>query len=225
MDQREREGDFQEMLLTALDALQARLWTSIPGIIETFYPEDQTADVQISIMGQIQNIVDGSWSDVAITLLPKCPVEFPSGGGFTLTFPVEQGDECVVEFSKATIDAWWQNGGVQPMGRYRVHDLSDGICRVGVRSKPRVLSGISTTTVQLRSDDGEAYVELASGHICNVVAPGGINLNGVTIDSSGNIATPGGINATGDILGEGVNIKTHVHSGVTTGSGDTGPPV
>lgn len=73
-----------------------------------------------------------------------------------------------------------------------------------------------------------AYIQLTAD-LCKIVAPT-INLNGVTIDSSGNIAGAKDLNASGTITGQtdvvagGVSGKTHVHSGVTTGSGDSGPP-
>lgn len=52
-----------------------------------------------------------------------------------------------------------------------------------------------------------------------------INLNGATIDSSGNITSPGTITGDSDVVGGGKSLKTHVHTGVTTGGGDTGPPL
>lgn len=54
---------------------------------------------------------------------------------------------------------------------------------------------------------------------------GQINLNGVTIDSSGNMDVPGTFTAASTTTGDGIVLETHTHSGVTTGTGDTGPPV
>jgi hypothetical protein len=48
---------------------------------------------------------------------------------------------------------------------FRMHDLSDGFAFVGPRSTPRVLSGVSTTATQLRSDDGATMVEVSPGKI------------------------------------------------------------
>src|SRR5260363_73502 len=49
---------------------------------------------------------------VELPLLGDVPVFFPRGGGCTLTFPVQKGDECVVVFASRCIDGWWQSGGV-----------------------------------------------------------------------------------------------------------------
>jgi len=47
---------------------------------------------------------------------------------------------------------------------------------------------------------------------------------GGAIVSEGDITTVGGISATGDIVAGGKSLKTHVHGGVQTGGGVTGPP-
>lgn len=129
------------------------------GIIESFDASDQTASIRIAIK-QVQNVApDGTRFFVEYPLLKKCPVMFPSGGGFTLTFPVNAGDECIVLFNDRELDNWFLNGGVQAPVSARSHDISDAIAIVGIRSNPRKLSGVSTTATQLRADDGTSFVE------------------------------------------------------------------
>jgi hypothetical protein len=77
-----------------------------------------------------------------------------------MTFPVKDGDEGLVVFASRCIDKWWRDGGVQEQTEYRMHDLSDGFAIPGFRSQKRTLDNVSTTAVQLRSDDGKKYVEL-----------------------------------------------------------------
>lgn len=201
MDQRERANPYEESILGALDGRQAKIWTVMPGIIETFDPVTQTASVQIAIQA-LQRSSAGSVQWANLPLLVDCPVKFPSGGGCTLTFPVTQGDECEVSFSARCIDAWWQSGGVQPQAEMRMHDLSDGFVEVGPRSKPNVIANISTSAVELRSDDNATKVSLdPAAKTIAMVATGGITINGVTIDQHGNIAQPAG--TTADLGGTG----------------------
>lgn len=47
--------------------------------------------------------------------------------------------------------------------------------------------------------------------------------SGITIN--GNVNITGTVVATGNVTGQGTSLHTHIHSGVQTGSGDTGPPV
>lgn len=144
----------------ALGAAQSGIWTALPGIIQSFDPQAMTCTVQPSISLQ-QRGSDGTMSPINLPVLLDCPVIFPTGGGCTLTFPIKQGDECLVLFSSRCIDSWWQQGGIQGQARLRMHDLSDGFVMAGPRSQPRVLSpSVNTSTVQLRSDDGQAFVEI-----------------------------------------------------------------
>lgn len=123
-----------------------------------------TCVVQPSIQAKIRT-KEGNINTVNLPLLLDCPVQFPAGGGGNLTFPVAEGDECLVVFSSRCIDAWWQQGGIQPPMELRMHDLSDGFAMLGFRSQPRVLPNLSTDSMQLRSDDGLTYISLKDGEI------------------------------------------------------------
>lgn len=166
-----------------------------------------------------------------ITMAPlvDVPVIFPSAGGFALTFPLLAGDEVLVMFSARCIDGWWQNSGVQPQAEFRMHDLSDGFAIPGPKSLPKVIPNISTDSVQLRTLDGTAYVEIAAGGVINLVAPGGVNIVGTlnvsdAVTLQDDLTVDGSVTIDDDATIDGVDIKTHTHSGVQTGSGDTGPP-
>jgi phage baseplate assembly protein V len=123
----------------------------------------------------------------------------------------------------------------------RIHDLSDGFAFVGFFSQATKISGISTSTAQLRSNDGSTYVEVnPAGQVVNVVAPGGMtlttptvtitgvinvqNVQGATNAStmSGSMTASGTITGTTDVIGGGKSLKTHTHSDPQ--GGNTGPP-
>lgn len=196
MKRLERTGDPLEAVLAVIAGRQAALWTALPGIVQSFSPTAMTAVVQPAVQGQLQ-ARDGSWRSVNLPLLTDVPVVYPGGGGFTLTFPVSAGDECLVIFASRCIDGWWAYGGVQVQPDVRMHDLSDGFALVGPRSTPRVLAGISAG-VQLRADDASVSIEMLAGAV-NIIAPAGVYMNGIRVD------------------------ETHVHGGVETGGGTTGP--
>lgn len=239
IDRRERANQFQLAIDAAIAGLRADMWTAMPGIVQSYDAAKQTVSVQVAIQAQTQ-AQDGKWSNTTITVLPDVPVEWPSGGGFSLTFPLKKDDEGLVVFCSRCINAWWSQSGVQPQEELRMHDLSDGVFIPGLRSKPKVSNPApSITTAQLRSDDGMVYVELAAGHIVNVVAPGGINLIGpVTITGplalSGAFTGVGGavynidIKTSGDVIakvGAGqVGLSTHQHNQPNDSHGDIEPP-
>lgn len=229
----------------ALDGLRSGLWTSMPGIIQSFNAGAVTATVQLAIKG-IVHAPDGTARFVNMPLLVDVPVHFPRGGGCTLTFPVAKGDECLVVFAARCIDGWWQSGGVQAPMDPRIHDLSDGFAFVGFFSQATKIGGISTASTQLRSNDGATYIDLnPSTKKVKIVAPGGFDViaplstfsAGVTISglltfvggmvgsaASGAAAVFNGIlNVIGQITANGKRVDdTHTHNGVQPGSGNSG---
>lgn len=178
----ERYDDDLEAMASVLDGRQTRIWTALPGYVVSFNAEAMTAVVQPTIQGRVTQIDTNTGAATTsfqnLPTLLDCPVQFPAGGGCSLTFPVKPGDECLVVFASRCIDGWWYLGGVQPPMEARMHDLSDGFVLLGFRSKPRALSSVSTTSAQLRSDDGSTYVEInPTGQLVNVEAPQGLTIN------------------------------------------------
>jgi phage baseplate assembly protein gpV len=151
-----------------------------------------------------------------LPLLVDVPVIFPRGGGFTMTFPVRAGDECLVVFSDRCIDFWWQNGGVQETVDPRMHDLSDAFAIVGPQSQAKKISGISTTSVQVRTDDGASFIELKQGGSVNITTP--------LLTVNGDVQVHGAISSTGDQVANGISQTGHKHGGVQSGGSSTGGP-
>jgi len=230
----------------ALEGLKSGLWTAMPGIIQSFSADQVTATVQLAIKG-IVHAPDGSAQFVNMPLLVDVPVHFPRGGGCTLTFPVAKGDECLVVFAARCIDGWWQSGGVQAPMEPRIHDLSDGFAFVGFFSQATKIGGISTSSAQLRSNDGATFIDLnPASQKVTITAPGGfyVNapqsgfsgaviiqgllswLNGMTGSVVSGVAASitGAINFFGTLTSNGHDISsTHQHTN-SGGSGLGGPP-
>jgi len=231
MDPRERTEDPRIALRVALRGLQSRMWTALPAQILSYDAQAQTVTALPTISFQKYDQY-GNGTSIEMPPLPDVPVVFPRGGGYALTFPLEKGDECLLVFASRCIDGWWAQGGVMQAVEPRMHDLSDGFALVGPVSQPNVLSDVSTDSVQLRSDDGDLYIELAAGHVCNIVAPGGVNVTGpinvtgdaeitasgsVTIDAQGAVtiesATSIAINGPNStVTVNGLQIYEHLHN-------------
>ena len=197
MNRVERLDDDEETLRLAQENAQAGMWTAMPGIVQEVDLARQTCSVQPAIRGTITN-ERGETSTCDMPLLVDVPIVFPRGGGFTLTFPVKAGDECLVVFASRCIDAWWQNGGVQEQAERRMHDLSDGFAILAPTSQPKALGGVSDSTVQLRSDDGGTFVEIANGGLVNVRGTG-VKIEADNITLSGNVKVSGNMNAENNI--------------------------
>lgn len=196
-------------------AIVSAMRVSIPGIIQSFDSDAVTAVVQPAIKGAEQD-ESGAEVSVNLPLLVDVPVVFPRGGGCTLTFPVKEGDECLVIFADRCIDFWWQSGGIQEPVDGRMHDLSDAFCIVGPQSQAKKIGGISTTSAQLRTDDGSAFIEVS--------ASGAVTITSPQITINGPLQVNGGITSTGDQVAAGISQTGHTHGGVEPGGGRTGVP-
>lgn len=187
MIREERVEDLYTAMRYALDGLRAEIQTAMPAIIQSFDPVARTVTAQPTIRYQVTNY-DNTKHWVTLPIIVDIPVIFPSGGGYTLTFPIKQGDECLLIFASRCIDSWWYSGGVQNQDDIRFHDYSDGFAIVGVNSRPNVIPAISTNSVQLRSDSGTEFVEVKNNKI-SVVSTTEIVLNSpiITLNASNKI--------------------------------------
>jgi len=117
------------------EAIAAENHYALPGQVVSFDISTQTASIQPTIRRRKGK------QNIQLPLLQDVPVYFIGGKDGGITFPVGAGDECLVVFADACIDAWFQNGGVANAISVRQHDYSDGFAFVGFRSKPNVLTG------------------------------------------------------------------------------------
>lgn len=230
----QRWNDGRLGIRAATEALQARMWTSLPvKVIEPGYDAaTQTITVQSTIMGRVLERGDDgktTWKDKPYPVMSKVPVEFPTGGGLSITFPIKVGDEGVVSFQARAIDNWWAEGaanGPKPVitsngvGSLRQHNLSDGIFRPGARSKPKALQNVSADSVQIRTDAGTAYIQF-KGDEFKVVFPGGKVFR---IDSNANVYATGEV-TRGFGTGDQVTVGQHVHAQGNDSHGDAEVPV
>lgn len=238
MDRRERQSSATDALLAAFAGFQAGVWTALPGRLVSYDPAKMTVVVQPTIQALWRDPLGAeNWQTMPLCL--DVPVVFPNGGGCSITFPLKAGDECLVVFASRCIDAWWQSGGIGVQAEMRMHDLSDGFCIPGPRSQPRVLSGASTSALQIRSDDGSAFVEVAAAvpHAIKVQTGGNVEITAPLIKLTGDVEITGNVEITGDVEVTGevtaMDLKTdtyptgynlHQHLGVTPGGGQSGPP-
>lgn len=213
----ERANSYEDAIRIAIKGAQARIWTALPGQIVSFDADRQTAVVQPTIQAEATDPT-GKTTLMTLPVLLDCPVQFQQGGGCVMTFPIEVGDECMVVFFARCMDAWWFSGGIQPQTELRMHDLSDGVVLVGVRSLPNAIADVSTTATELRALDGSTKISLdPTAQTILMRAPGGITLDGpVTGTSTADF--------TGDVTADGTSVHTHKHTGGTI-SGDTGVPI
>ena len=143
----------QPDLCTVLDLAGDKVKSSMNcvsiGTIQTFYPANQTADVALNY--KIWQGNSPSTPVVSYPLLVNCPVVILNGGGSYITFPIKEGDSCLVLFCDREMDTWFTNGGTNAPQSARVHDLNDGIALVGIYNSLNSLSNYYTDGIYLVS--------------------------------------------------------------------------
>lgn len=87
------------------------------------------------------------------------------------------------------------------------------------------LNSPKTITEQIGTDSNSARVVMNSSGIVLSFGGHSITINGSGIAVSGAQTNDSTITATGEVEGNGVKLSTHLTSGVTSGSSDSGPPV
>jgi hypothetical protein len=81
---------------------------------------------------------------------------------FTLTFPIKEGDECLIVFRRVALISGGRTVGYRK-GLTGEFGSVDAFVIPGPQSQAQKISGISTSAAQLRTDDGTAFVEVAAG--------------------------------------------------------------
>lgn len=160
-------GSENEMFRTMGDGWKSALRVACPGIIQSFNPTEQTVTVQISLRELVRK-ENGAHEWVTISPLLDVPIVIPHAGGYSITMPINAGDECLVIFSDMCIDAWFTYGGIQNQLELRRHDLSDAFAILGIWSQPNKIKNYSVDSMQIRNKKGDAYIELKNNDI-NIV--------------------------------------------------------
>lgn len=199
------------------------LHTAMPGIIESFDAVKQTASVQPAVR-RIFKRTDGE--DVflvpeALPLLINVPVQFPRGGGFSLTFPVTKGDECLLVFCERSIDNWHQYGGLRDPAGKRFHHLSDATAFVGLSSVPNKVPDYSTANTELKKDDDSVRVSLTPNGQLILKAATQVTIEAPDTVVTGNFQVQGETDLTETVRSDGTNISsTHTHPQGNDSDGD-----
>ena len=126
------------------------------GQVQSFDAARRTVQAQI-LFRRVLN--DGTIADYPV--LVDCPVFTLQGGGGSITFPIQAGDQCLLLFSDRNLDAWFQNGSAAAPFDARCHDLSDGLALVGLNALPSSLVEYQANITKIFYDG--AQIALSGG--------------------------------------------------------------
>jgi hypothetical protein len=131
------------------------LHTACPGVVQSYNPTLQRADVQPVLQRMVRDESDTLVAET-IPVIPNVPVMFPGSGANTLTWPLQRGDAVMLVFAEGSIDKWISGGGgdgaINPEDPRR-HSLSDAVAYPGILRHPTLQVGqgmvVSSLLLQL----------------------------------------------------------------------------
>ena len=99
-----RDTDYANMAQAIRFAIRQSLkdlYICMPGIVESYDAETQRAVVKGAL-----KVVTTKKEEIDREAIHNVPVVFPSGGGFAMTFPLEQGDPVLLVYSQRGLANW-----------------------------------------------------------------------------------------------------------------------
>lgn len=172
--------DIMQTLYSVLEKTGKDLNCMRIGIVQTFYSDDLTADILIANKKTINLNADGT-QNVRNYALIRAKVCYCTP---YITYPLKKGDECVLLFSDREIETWFINGEVNAESYPRLHDLTDAVAIVGLRSLPKMIEILADT---LHLFYGNSDIQLQNNQI---------NINSALLNIVGNTTQTGTITAT-----------------------------
>ena len=228
----EMDIDPVEVFQEFLDSRLENVHTCIPGQIEQYDALTRKASVKPLIKLKTRDN-----EDLDMPVIDNVPVQFPGSKQFTINYPLEKGDTCIMLFAETGIGTWLTGAGIaanaDDMSRF---SLTDAICIPSLytfTSVPMPVTLIEFTTAGLEIKNDKADVLLKPTGEINVLNDSG----SFNIKSDGVIE----INGNADFAVAFTDLKTafdqlktdfntfvttiynlHVHPGVTAGPASTG---
>lgn len=192
---------YKEERLVELDSLinkgiknnNKRLHTALPAIILEFDTETQLAKVQPAIKLLLTT------GEIELPILADVPVTFARAGGFSITFPVKKGDECLLLFAEKSIDRWKKDGHGHQATQVRNHDITDAIAILGLYCQKNTINNFSNEDLEIKADDNSCAIKVKADKSLQLVANNAnisINNNNIIINNNGNNIT---VNKSGKV--------------------------
>lgn len=141
--------DLTQLLHEAHEADTARMHTSFPAVVVSYDADTRRADVQPSLK---RKMPDGSYSTLPV--IPDVPVLYAGTAKYTVTFPLEPGDEVLCVASERSIEAWKDTGG---------EDIADNDTRRFSLMDCVAIPGLQAVTFPAREGEGFCIVHENEG--------------------------------------------------------------
>lgn len=195
--------DLRRLIATEL----AEVHTCLPGVIVSY--DGSMSTVKPTLDKRLAN-----GDALPAPIIARVPICWPvAANGAAVTVPLKPGDQVLLHFCERALEDWLM-GSDAPPGDPRQFDLSDAFATPIMRP-----GRFQADTVNVSVQHGAGSIKLTPAGEIIMVAPAGMQLVTPIVTLTGNL------NILGTTIGAGVNLNTHIHTGVESGPDNSGPPV
>lgn len=210
---------------------------SCPAIIVNI---DKLADGLVSVQPVINNLMaNGDEEEYAV--IEDVPIQFPSAKGFSITFPIEEGDGCNLVFGDRD-NSRYKNGLKEPHtpSSFAFCSTSDAVAYVGfnpVEESPmnpnnyrNEFNPKAVNIIANKNTDNEVVWSLNPDGTIKSIAPNGVYIetNKAVVNAQEVDLMAALVKTSNDVQIKGKSVyafmTSHVHAGVQSGSSSTAPP-
>ncbi|MFW6031643.1 MAG: Gp138 family membrane-puncturing spike protein, partial [Myxococcota bacterium] len=138
-----------------LDQWKRDLRVATPGQIRSYDPSAQTADVQPQIRRELRRLSDERervFDDMPI--IPNVPVCFPRFGPWFVSFPIADGDYCLLLVCDQDLTRWREQGRTGDPYMPSSHHISDAVAVPGLFPEAAALSDAHADHLVIGKDGG-----------------------------------------------------------------------
>ena len=218
-------GKYAQIRFAVMQALEL-MQTALPVQVKSCTNSGGVEPVGFVSVLPLVNQFDAQGNPTEHGIINNIPYMRVQGGANAVIMDPQPGDIGICVFASRDISAVKKNRAQSNPGSFRTYDFADGMYLGGLlNGVPTQYLLFGTTGISMVSP---TKISLQAP-IVEIDAPTEIILNGPLSQGNGSNAGAatllGPLTVTGDVVAGGISAKTHVHSGVQTGSGDTGVPV
>lgn len=205
---------------SSLSAAITQALMQVDGMLPAKVVKVDRATGRVSVQPMIQ-MGDTGGNKITRAIVPNIPIMTMGAGGIFASFPVQIGDLGFVFAADRDTSLFYQSqGGMDWPNTERTHQFGDGGFLPLNLFNFSIAGGVLADGFSLQADDGSTFVTLKAGEI---------QLNAAMVKIVGDVEHTGNLTRTGDTTTTGAvtnNSKdvgdTHTHSGVTSGTSNTG---
>lgn len=120
-----------ELLRLAMEARLSAVHTALPGVVVSYDPATQTADVRPTVTRLVPTSEEGVFKSEALPVVPHVPVLWPRGGASWFAPGLSVGEGVLLVCCESDPASYIRTGSVSDPGDVRRHSLAHAVAIPG----------------------------------------------------------------------------------------------